>query len=139
MGIGAEWTVIADVCSDWRRSGEKRHNRYRTGRLYRIDIKARHPKAYHPRIGDLVQCYFDFPIVPEQIADGIETQVDGQSVTLVGVVSTSRRKIVGSGQVSAYLVPRISGLTKVTLTPVIPGQTPGPIEINFLVGPERER
>ena len=114
-------------------------DRYRTGRLHRIDIKARHPRAYHPRIGDVMKCYLDFPIVPEMIADGVETKVDGQSVTLVGVVSTSEPRIVGSGQVSVYLVPRISGLTKVTFTPVIPGQKPESIEINFFVDGERER
>ena len=105
------------------------------GRLHRIDTKAQHPKAYHPRIGDLVQCYVDFPIVPERIVSELKVSIDGTSVSLVGVVATSRPRIVGSGQVSAYFVPMRAGLSKVTILPIVPGLVPKPkpIELNFLV------
>lgn len=108
------------------------------GQLHRIDVKAEHPRAYHPRIGDLVQCYLDFPIVPEQIVDELKVTIDGTSVSLVAVVNTSKPKIVGSGQVSAFFMPRNTGLSKVTILPVIPGQKPKPVEINFLVAGPRE-
>ena len=103
------------------------------GRIHRIDVRAQHPRAYHPRIGDLVQCYLDFPIVPEQIVVDLRATIDGNSVSLVGVVSTSRPKIVGSGQISVFIVPRQPGQTTITILPVIPGQSPKPITINFLV------
>jgi hypothetical protein len=75
------------------------------GRIHRIDIKAQHPNAYHPAVGDLVQCYIDFPIVPEQIISDLRPAIDGKSMSLVAVVSTSSPKIVGSGQVSVFLNP----------------------------------
>ena len=103
------------------------------GQLHRIDIKADHPRAYHPRIGDLMQCYIDFPVVPEQIVDQLKVTIDGTSVALVATVNTSKPKIVGSGQYSAYFVPRGDGLSKVTILPVITGQRPKPIVISVLV------
>jgi hypothetical protein len=109
------------------------------GRLYRIDIKAEHPKAYHPTVGDLVKCYIDFPIVPEQIVDDLRVSVEGNSVYLVAVVSTSNPKIIGSGQVSAFLVPRVPGLSHVTITVNIPGQKPKTYKMSFLVELERHR
>jgi hypothetical protein len=109
------------------------------GRLHRIDIKAQHPRAYHPVIGDLVQCYIDFPIVPEQIVDDLRPTIEGKSVSLVAVVNTSKPKIVGSGQASVFLAPRQAGLSKVTIEVIIPGQKPKTYEINFLVELKRER
>ena len=109
------------------------------GRLHRIDIKATHPKAYHPSIGDLVQCYLDFPIVPEQIVDNLQITTAGKSIAVLGVVGTSKPRIVGSGQISVYLMPRQPGLSKLTILPVIPGQKPKPIEITFLVQNREKR
>ena len=114
-------------------------DRVSVGRLHRIDIKSAHPKAYHPAIGDLIQCYLDFPIVPEQIVEDLEVSIDGRPVSMLAVVSTSRPKIVGSGQISVYLVPRQAGLSTVTIQPVIPGQKPKLIEIVFQVQAERNR
>jgi hypothetical protein len=111
----------------------------RPGRLHRIDVKAVHPRAYHPDIGDLVQCYVDFPIVPEQIISDLRVKIEGNSVSLVAVVSTSKPKIIGSGQVSAFLLPRQLGLSKVTITVIIPGQKPKPYELNLLVEPWQPR
>ena len=119
------------VCADTHSADEASDS----GRLHRIDIKAFHPRAYHPSIGDLVQCYLDFPIVPEQIVDNLQIT----SATVLAVVSTSRPKIVGSGQISVYLMPRQLGSSKVTIQPVIPGQKPKPTEIIFLVGIRKER
>ncbi len=107
------------------------------GRLHRIDIKSQHPKAYHPAIGDLVKCYLDFPVVPEQIVDDLQVTIKGKSLLAVGVINTSKPKIVGSGQVSLFLMPRQLGLTKVTILPSIPGQETKPIEITFNVGAQR--
>jgi len=101
------------------------------GRLHRIDIKATHPKAYHPEIGDIVQCYMDFPIVPEQIVVDLRIVIEGKSVSLVAVASTSRPKIIGSGQISVFLLPRQPGFSEITILPVIPGQTPSPAKIQF--------
>ena len=80
------------------------------GRLHRIDTKAQHPKAYHPRIGDLVQCYVDFPIFPERIVTELKVSIDGTSVSLVGVVATSLPKIIGSGQVSVGWQDVVTGV-----------------------------
>jgi len=122
--------TLAHVAAD-----EEEH----VGRLHRIDIKAEHPKAYHPTVGDLVKCYIDFPIVPEQIVSDLRVSVDGNSLSFVGVVSTSKPKIVGSGQVSAYLVPRVPGLSQVSITVNIPGQKPKTYKMSFLVELERNR
>jgi hypothetical protein len=107
------------------------------GRLHRIDIKAEHPKAYHPAIGDLVQCYLDFPIVPEQIVDDLRPTVEGKSMSVVATVSTSRPRIVGSGQVSLFLAPRQPGLSRVKIEVTVPGQKPKTYEITFLVSSPR--
>lgn len=112
-------------------------SRAEVGRLHRIDMRAQHPRAYHPSIGDVVKCYLDFPIVPEQIVDNLQVTTHGRTVSVIGVVSTSKPKIVGSGQISLYLMPRQLGLTKVMIQPVIPGQKPKPVEINFLIVKER--
>ena len=109
------------------------------GRLHRIDIKATHPKAYHPYVGDLVQCYIDFPIVPEQIISDLRPTIDGKSVSLVAVVNTSKPRIVGSGQVSVFLAPRQLGLSHVKIEVIIPGQKPKQYDITFLVSPRPER
>jgi hypothetical protein len=109
------------------------------GRIHRIDIKAQHPKAYHPAVGDLVQCYIDFPIVPEQIISDLRPAIDGKSMSLVAVVSTSSPKIVGSGQVSVFLIPRDPGLSHVKIEVIIPGQETKTYDITFLVAPPRER
>lgn len=111
----------------------------RPGRLHRIDIKARHPNAYHPEAGDLVQCYIDFPIVPEQIIDDLRVVIAGKSMSLVAVVSTSRPKIVGSGQVSVFLAPRQLGLSRAEIEVIIPGQKPKSYAITFLVSRPPER
>jgi len=109
------------------------------GRIHRIDIKATHPKAYHPVIGDIVKCYLDFPIVPEQIVDDLKISIDGKSLSLGAVASTSMPKIVGSGQISVFLMPRQPGLSEITIQPVIPGQNPPkPIKINFVVEENRD-
>lgn len=108
------------------------------GRLHRIDIKAEHPEAYHPIVGDLVQCYLEFPVVPEQIVDNLQVTIEGNSVSLVTVASTSRPGIVGSGQVSAFLTPRQAGTSRVIITPAIPGQDESkPFEMTFVVDTER--
>lgn len=104
------------------------------GRLHRIDIRSQHPKAYHPAIGDLVMCYLDFPVVPEQIVEDLEVTTQGKSLVVLGVVGTSLPKIVGSGQISVFLMPRQLGLTKVTILPSIPPRATKPIEITFIVG-----
>ena len=105
-----------------------------------IDIKADHPKAYHPAIGDLVQCYIDFPVVPEQIVDDLKVRIDGSALALVAKVNTSKPGIVGSGQYSVFLAPRQTGLTKVVIQPTISGRDDiKPIEITFLVQLERRR
>ena len=96
--------------------------------------------SYHPIIGDLLKCYLDFPIVPEQIVDDLEVSVEGKSVSLVAVVSTSSPKIVGSGQISVFFTPRQVGMARVLVTPLIPGQEKlKPIEMTFLVEAERRR
>ena len=109
------------------------------GRIHRIDIRATHPKAYHPAIGDIVQCYLDFPIVPEQIVGDLRITIEGKSLSLVAVASTSRPRIVGSGQISTFLMPRQPGRSAITIQPVIPGQKPKPIKINFLVVEKKRR
>ena len=106
----------------------------RPGRLHRIEIKAKHPKAYHPSIGDIVQCYVDFPVVPEQIVSDLDVNTNGKSLVLVGVVNTSKPKIVGSGQYSAFFVPRQTGRTQLTIAIEIPGQTTKEYQMSFLVG-----
>ncbi len=109
------------------------------GRLHRIDIRAQHPKAYHPQVGDLITCYFDFPVVPEQIPEDLQVSIEGKSVALVCVVNTSQPKIVGSGQFSVFLVPRQAGLSHVTITPHIYGVGPAKaILITFQVRQTKE-
>jgi hypothetical protein len=60
-------------------------------------------------------------------------------VSLVAVVSTSKPKIIGSGQASVFLAPRQLGLSTVTIEVIIPGQKPKTYEMRFLVSPEPER
>jgi len=107
------------------------------GRIHRIDINATHPKTYHPRIGDTVQCYMDFPIVPEQIVEDLRITIEGISVSFVSVVSTSQPKIIGTGQISTFLIPRRIGLSEITIRPVIPGQETRAVRIKFVVEEKR--
>jgi hypothetical protein len=115
-------------------------DRAAVGRIHRIDIKSQHhPRAYHPAVGDLVQCYLDFPILPDQIVVDLEVSIEGRPLSVVAVVSTSRPKIVGTGQISGYLLPRQAGLSKVKIQSMIPDRKTNPIEISFQVQPESRR
>ena len=101
--------------------------------LHVIDIKADHPKAYHPRIGDVAQCYLRFAVVPGQIVEDLEFKIEGKSVVRVGVVETTKRP--GGGEISAFLYARAAGMSHVTFAP-IPGHTFKPVRITFLAEKE---
>ena len=105
----------------------------RPGTLHRIDLKAEHPRAYHPTFGDQIQCYLTFPVVPEEIVDDLQVEIEGKSVALVAVVQTSDAKKVGVGQISVFLVPRARGLSRLRVSPVIGGKPGKPFELRFLV------
>lgn len=103
-------------------------------KLHRIDIKTDpHPKAYHPHIGDLVQCYLNYPIVPGQIVDKLKVTLEGSSIALVAVVDTTRPRTMGACQWSAFLAPREGGLSHLTVVPVCEGKDGTPVKINFYV------
>ena len=107
--------------------------------LHRIDIKAQHPKAYHPTFGDLVQCYLNYPIVPGEIVDKLNVTIEGSSIALVAVVDTTRPKTVGASQWSVFLAPRESGLGHLTVVPVCEGKDRTPVKITFLVSPKKAK
>jgi len=103
------------------------------GNLLRVDLRAPvHPKAYHPSIGDLVECHLEYIVVPGQIVDDLKVAVlSGRSVALVAVVNVPR--LPGAGQISVFLAPREEGLTSITITPVVGGKDGRPIKLAFLV------
>ena len=109
------------------------------GRLHRIDVSAKHPKAYQPHVGDLLQCYADFPIVPGKILEGLEVVVAGTSVAATNVVSTSKVGIIGTGQISAFFVPRHPGKATITLRAVNSAEKTKAVTLTVLVRPARER
>jgi len=105
------------------------------GTLVKVDLKAAvHPKAYHPKMGDLVECFLEYVVVPNQMVDDLKVRVEsGRSVGLVAVVHV--QKLPGAGQISLFLAPRDCGLTNIRVTPVI-GKIDGkPVKLAFLVGP----
>ena len=109
------------------------------GRLHSIDITAAHPKAYHPNAGDLVQCYFKFPVVPGRIAGDLQVNIiDGNSIKLLGVFHTQPPRLLGADELSAYFTVPRNGLSHVEITPVIAGQPAPtkPFRLAFLVGEE---
>ncbi|MEQ8787820.1 MAG: hypothetical protein RIC55_16060 [Pirellulaceae bacterium] len=103
------------------------------GRFHRIDLSETHAQVYELQVGDLVQCYLDFPIIPEAIVEDLELTIRGNRVRLVTVVYTSRPGIVGSGQVSAFLTPIRPGPTQLSIRPEIPGKDTKAVELQFVV------
>jgi len=81
-----------------------------------------HPKAYHPQIVDILQCYMNFPISPECIIRDIVSFVDKPNVLEIGTAITSDMNLTGAGQRSAFFFVQQEGLCRIRLVPVIPGE-----------------
>jgi hypothetical protein len=105
-----------------------------SGRLHRIDVRATHPKAYHPRQGDIVQCYAR-PIEGEsQLKELSAAVVQGDSVKILGIVDSSEEGSAGA-ELSVFLVPAKAGLCYLGVTPIPVKGTPPtkPYRVPFLV------
>ena len=118
-------------------SGQEEHSA--PGQLHRIEIGTDHAKPYRPRVGDLIQCFIDFPVVPERLIEDLRITIEGKSTALVTVVYTSKRGIVGSGQISAFMSARQPGVSKVSIRPITNGKRRRAVLLTFLVQPPRQR
>ncbi len=109
------------------------------GSLRKIQIDLdKHPDHYDVEVGDVIQCFIDFPLMPSTSVDAIVVFVRGQSLEEVGVIITSEFGLSGSGQMSAffYVYGDFTGndeFITVRLTPVVSGQIARTHEITFKV------
>ncbi len=108
------------------------------GRLFPVRIdKDSHPRSYPVNIGDVVQCYINFPLTPSSIVEDIEVSLENDKLQKIGVVITSDLRMPGSGQRSAFFYVMDGGSCTVTLRPVIGGAVDKEYLITFLA-PEIE-
>ena len=109
------------------------------GTLRKIQIDSdKHPDHYDVDVGDVVQCFIDFPLTPSTSVDAIVVFIGGQSLEEIGVIITSDFGLSGAGQMSAffYVYGDFTGSDEfitVKLTPVVPGQIAQTHEITFKV------
>jgi hypothetical protein len=104
------------------------------GGLHRIDISLpKHPKAYHPSIGDIVQCYIPSAIASERTVEHLQPTITGISVSVVAVVNTSSPELPRTEEVSLFLVPRQVGLSRVSIEVLVSGETSETYLVTFLV------
>jgi len=102
------------------------------GRLFPVQIdKDSHPRSYLVNIGDVVQCYINFPLTPSSIVEDIEVSLENDKLQKIGVVITSDLRMPGSGQRSAFLYVLDAGSCTVTLRPVIGGEVDREYLITF--------
>jgi len=99
--------------------------------LHVVAIKAQHPKAYHPKLGEAFQFYLAYPVVPGKMVDDLKFKIRGTAVVRIGVAQTQRGKLVGVGEISAFVFVKDTGLTYVEFAP-IPGHTDRPVKIGIL-------
>ncbi len=103
------------------------------GGFKRIDMKAEHPRAYHPFIGDLYQFYLAYTPVPGELVENLHVTVDGRTVGVVSVADTSKG-LPGAGEISLFVVARNLGLSHIDVAPVIAGKpATKPYRISFFV------
>ena len=102
------------------------------GRLFPVQIdKDSHPRSYLVNIGDVLQCYVNFPLTPSSIVEDIAVSLENDKLQKIGVVITSDLRMPGSGQRSAFLYVLDAGSCTVTLRPVIGGEVDREYLITF--------
>lgn len=69
-------------------------------------------------VGDLVQIAVGFPVVPNRIINNLKVEVQGNAAQPIIVVRTTRPKIVGAGEYSAYVKADKKGEATIKVTPV---------------------
>ena len=104
---------------------------------FQIDLD-QHPEHYEAAVGDVIQCFINFPLTPGNMVDDIVVKVGGQSLAKIGVTITSDFGRPGAGQMSAFLFVYgdFTGndeFITVELTPVIPDQIETSYEMTFKV------
>ncbi len=94
----------------------------KVGTIHQIQIKQQHPKAYHPRQGDLVYCYIQHPVLanPPKIRFKI---VKGNSIKPLGVFSCpvltpDGKPVLGSSRLGVMFTVVGDGLSNVEITPI---------------------
>ncbi len=102
------------------------------GAYEQIDLTVEHPKAYHPRVGDLYRFYLKYPGKPEETAANLQVTLKGRSVGIVTVANTSGG-LPGSGEISLFLVAKDVGLSPVEVIPVVNGKPQKKLRMAFLV------
>ncbi|NQU24871.1 MAG: hypothetical protein HQ567_26610 [Candidatus Nealsonbacteria bacterium] len=116
------------------------------GRVQKIEIVKEHPKNYNATVGDVLQFYVAFAVVPGQMidVDDVKTKVTIQkpekhaSLIEVGVRSTYPPGMVGGGEISAFFYARSPGTSYITFAP-IPGHSKEPIRVAVVVREREER
>lgn len=98
----------------------------------RIDLP-QHPKAYHPQVGDVVQCTLDFAVTPGTDVSDIQVAIKQPVIKEIGVILTSAPGQMGGGQISAFLYAESKGLCHVRFTPMCNGKPLGSYEVTFLM------
>lgn len=106
--------------------------------LHKINIKAYHPKSYHVKIGDLIQCYIDFPLSPDSKVSDIAVSVQNSNLEIIGVMDTSNPEKPDAGQVSAFFyvagkIAKKPTLCYIRLTPFIVDRTAKQYNIAFMI------
>jgi hypothetical protein len=97
----------------------------------RIDEDA-HPKSYHVKVGDLVQCYMSFALSPPSIVRDIAVFLETEVMRKIGVVHTPGSMAIGVGQISAFFFVQNEGLCTVHLVPVVVGEMASEHSLTFL-------
>lgn len=69
-------------------------------------------------VGDLVQIAVGFPVVPNRIVNNLKVDVQGSAAQSIIVVRTTKPRIVGAGEYSAYLKADKKGEAVIKVTPV---------------------
>lgn len=94
------------------------------GKLVRIDKSG--PQM--AEVGDLVQIAIGFPVVPNRIIANLKVDAQGDAAKPIMVVRTTKPKIVGAGEFSAFLKADKKGEVSIKVTPVdSQGKTVGEI------------
>jgi hypothetical protein len=99
--------------------------------VHKIDIKAQHPRAYHPAVGDVLQFYVRYAVTSDQIVQDLKFSIKGEQLARIGVINTTKPHIVGAGELSAFLLVKDKGLAHVEFE-AIPGHTQQPTRIAVL-------
>lgn len=77
-----------------------------------------HPKAYHPNVGDVVQCYINFAITPDTIIQDVGASVNEPHLVKIGTAFTSDPAMAGGGQISVFFYVLDEGLCQLRLVPI---------------------